>query len=46
MFNKINYWSSWKCKIIKNNNKIIYLKRITIKLDKYIKDKNEKNIKN
>ena len=32
--------------MIKNNKIIIYLKNITRKLNKYIKHKNEKNIKN
>jgi len=34
-----------KCKMIKNNKIKIYLKMVNKKFDKYIKDKNEKNIK-
>lgn len=45
MFTQINCWSSWKVKKEKNNTIIVYLKKVTKNLDKYIEDKNEKKYK-
>ena len=37
--------STKKCKMTKNNKIMIYFKKITLKMNKYIKDKNERTYK-